>query len=237
LVSQCEGRLRVEGEINKKVAWIKTANVAAENQAEWMRRLLENVDPKDGKWQVAVNPADPETFSMAQLRGGISLTQFINRLGIEDNFETWCRLVERAADPVGAMGVGPNPTPRQFRRVLAKAIAAGLLAVDANGSFVFRSHTGEKWQLGTDAKTVWEGLQPRFRQLVFIESFWASQLVESEPQIVAKLGEMDAQLQGSCCDKLLGLLDATAIRECLLQADLLRPWARQTQKRRKRIRA
>jgi hypothetical protein len=184
---------------------------------------------------VAVNPADPETFTMAQLRGEISLTHFINRLRVEDTYENWCRLVDRAADPVSAIGVGPNPTLRQFRRVLAKAIAAGLLTVDTDGNFIFRSSTGEQWPLGTDAQAVWEGLQPHFRQLVFVESYWASELVDSEQQIVAKLNEMKAQLQGSAPDKLLSLTDDTALTESLQQAKLLAPWANQIRKRRKRV--
>jgi len=235
LIGQCEGRLVVEGEINKLVAWIKTANVPAPDQAEWMRRMLESTDHKAGKWQVAVHPADPETFSMAQLRGEISLTNFINRLGIEDTYENWSRLIDRAADPVSAIGVGPNPTPRQFRRVLAKAISAGLLTVDTNGHFVFRSSTDEQWPLGTDARTVWEGLQPHFRQLSFAESYWASTLVDSEQEVVAKLNEIKAQLQGSASDKLFGLTDATAIEESLQQAKLLGRWAKQTRKRRKKV--
>lgn len=235
LISQCEGRLFIEGEVNKPVAWVKAANVPSQDQAEWMRRRLESIDHKAGKWQVAVHPADPETFSMAQLRGEISLTQFIHRLGIEDTYENWSRLVDRAADPVSAIGVGPNPTPRQFRRVLAKAITAGLLTVDAGGHFAFRSSTGEEWQLGVDAKTVSEGLQPRFRQLVFAESYFASQLVHSEPQITTRLAEMKAKLQDPVTDKLLDLIDTTAVEESLQQADLLRSWARQIRKRRKRI--
>jgi len=66
LGGQSEGRLFVEGEVNKDIAWIKTANVPSEGQADWMRRMLEKADPKAGKWQVAVNPADPETFSVGQ---------------------------------------------------------------------------------------------------------------------------------------------------------------------------
>jgi hypothetical protein len=200
-----------------------------------MRRRLESIDHKAGKWQVAANPADPETFNIAQLRGEISLTQFINRLGIEDTYENWSRLIDRAADPVSAIGVGPNPTPRQFRRVLAKAIAAELLTVDAKGHFAFRSSTGEEWQLGADAETVWEGLQPRFRQLTFAESYWASTLVDSEQEVLAKLREMKPQLQGSACDTLVGLIDVTAVEESLQQAKLLAPWAKQTRKRRKRV--
>ncbi len=233
LISQSEGRLVVDGEVNKSIAWIKTANVPTEPQADWMRRLLESTDRKGGKWQVAVNPADPETFSIGQLRGEISLRHFIDALGIEDNYETWRRLVERAADPVSAIGVGPNPTPRQFRRALAKAIAPGLLSVNADGSFVFRDLTGEELILGTDAEAVFQELQPRFRRLVFIESYFASELVDSEAAIVSRLEEMKTHLQDASDDKLLGLITAAAVLECLQQADLLRPWARRIQKRRK----
>ena len=235
LISQCEGRLLVEGEINKSVAYIKTANVPAPDQTERMRRMLESTDHKAGKWQVAVNPADPETFSMAHFRGEISLTHFINRLHVEDTYENWCRLVDRAADPVSAIGVGPNPTPRQFRRVLAKAIAAGLLTMGTDDNFIFRSSTGEQWLLGADAQTVWEGLQRHFRQLVFAESYWASELVDSGQQIVARLNEMKAQLQASAPDKLLGLIDIAAVEESLQQAKLLAPWANQIRKRRKKV--
>ncbi len=239
LIGQSEGRLPVEGEINRPVAWIKTANVPSADDAEWMRRLLEDADHKAGKWQVAVNPADPETFSMAQLRGEISLAQFINRLGVSDNAETWKRLAVLAAEPVSALMAGPNPTPSQFRRVLAKAIATGLLTINAKGCFAFRSSTGEEWLLGKDAEAVREKLQPRFRQQVFVESSFACQLIDAETRTITQLADMKARVvdQASSSDPLLSLIDVTAIDECLLQAELLKPWASRLQKVRRRISA
>ena len=74
LIKEGEGRVLIEGEVNKSVAWVKTANVPLEQDAEGMRRALEDADPKPGKWQVAPHPDDPETFSMVQMRGNISLT-------------------------------------------------------------------------------------------------------------------------------------------------------------------
>lgn len=234
LIDECEGRLLIEGEVNKSVAWIKTANVPFPEDADWMRRKLEDADHKPGKWQVAAHPDDTETFSMVQLRGNISLTPLIKRLHVPDNYETWKRLVTIAADPPSALMVGPKPTPRQFRRVIAKAIAAGLLTVDMNGCFRFRSSTGEEWSLDKEAQSVQDGLHPYYRQLVFVESYFAGELVDSESQTIDQLEQMKAQLQSDTQppDKLLQLIDNKAVEECLQQAQLLRQWARKMQKRR-----
>ena len=229
----------IEGEVNKSVAWVKTANVPLEQDAEWMRRKLEDADHKPGKWQVAANPADPETISMVQLRGNISLTPLINRLNIPNDYKSWKLLVTIAAEPVSAIMVSPDPTPRQFQRVLAKAIAARLLTVNEKQGFVFRSSTGEEWLLGKDAQAVHERLHPRYRQLVFTESYFASELVDSEQQIVARLEQMKDQLRSDeqPLDRLLQLIDETAVDECLQQAQLLRPWASRNRKLRRAIRS
>jgi hypothetical protein len=238
LIGQCEGRLLIEGEINASVAWVKTANVPSADDVEWMRKKLEDADRKSGKWQVAANPADIETFSMVQFRGKISLSPLIKRLNIPDDYDSWKRLIAIAADPDSAIMVPPNPTPRQFRRVLAKAIATGLLTIETNGCFVFRSATGEEWLLGKDVEAVYERLHPRYRQLVYIESYFASQLVDSEAQIAARLDAIKDQLHGNdqATDKLLRLIDAVAAEECLQQAQLLRPWAKRIHNLRKRMR-
>jgi hypothetical protein len=239
LISEGEGRVLIEGEVNKSVAWVKTANVPLEQDAEWMRRKLEDADHKPGKWQVAANPADPETISMVQLRGNISLTPLIKRSNIPDDYESWKLLVAVAAEPVSAIAVSPDPTPRQFRRVLAKAIAAGLLTINEKQCYTFRSSTGEEWLLGEDGQAVHERLHPRYRQLVFAESYFAGELVDSEQQIVARLDQMKAQLRSDRqpSDRLLQLIDETALDECLQQAQLLRSWASRIRKLRRAVRS
>ena len=237
LIGQTEGRLLMEAEVNKTIHFVKTANVPSVEDVEWAGKMLAHADPKPGKWQVAVNPVDPDTFSIAQMRGQISLTPFIKRLELPDTFETWKRLVATAADPVAAIGVGPNPTKRQFRRVLTKAIVAGLLTVEEKGCYSFRSSANEEWLLGKDTAAVHEKLQPCYRQLVFMESYFASQLVDHEKQIVGQLEQMKAQLQGKDqpADPLLRLTKVEAIDECLQQIQLLRPWAAQMRNVRKKV--
>jgi hypothetical protein len=190
-----------------------------------------------GKWQVAAHPEDPETFSLVQFRGDISLTPFINRLALPDTYETWRRLIPTAADPISAIAIEPNPTERQFRRILAKAIACELLTVEDKGCLAFHSSSGEQWLLGKDAAAVLQKLQPRWSQLVYVETYFACELVEREAEIVARLEQMKAALtaQEAGSDQRLPLIDVTAIDECLQQIDLLRPWARRLQKARRRI--
>jgi hypothetical protein len=239
LISEGEGRVLIEGEVNRSVAWVKTANVPLEQDTEGTRWALENADHKPGKWQVAPNPDDPETFSMVQLRGNISLTPLIKRLNIPDDYESWKLLVAVAAHPPSALTVSPNPTPRPFRRVLAKAIAAGLLTVDEKHDFVFRSSTGEEWVLGEDAQAVHERLQPRYRQLIFAESYFAAELVDSEQEMAARLEHLKAQRRSSeePSNRLCQLIDETAIEESLQQAQLLRSWADKIRKLRKATRS
>jgi hypothetical protein len=239
LISEGEGRVLIEGEVNKSVAWVKTANVPLEQDTEGTRRALEDADHKPGKWQVAPNPDDPETFSMVQLRGNISLTPLIKRLNIPDDYESWKLLVAIAAHPPSALTVSPNPTPRPFRRVLAKAIAAGLLTIDEKHDFVFRSSTGGEWVLGEDVQAVHERLQPRYRQIIFAESYFAAELIDSEQEMAARLEHLKAQLRSSeePSDRLCQLIDETAIEESLQQAQLLRSWADKIRKLRKAIRS
>lgn len=236
LIGQSEGRLLVRGEVNKTVAWVKTANVPSADDAEWVAKLLENADRKAGKWQVAVNPADRQTFSIAQLRGELSLTPFIDELDLPDTCESWKRIIPAAADPVGAIIPDPNPSDRQFRRVLAKAIACGLLTVEGKGCLAFRDSLDQECLLGQDSAAVDEKLRVRWSQIVFAESFFASQLVDREDEITTRLEQMKADLTASdkASDKRLHLIDVAAIDECLQQIEWLRPWSRRIQKARRR---
>jgi hypothetical protein len=235
LIGQSEGRLLVRGEVNKTVAWTKTANVPSAEDTEWVTKLLESADRKAGKWQVTLHSADPETF-IAQRRGELSLTPFINELNLPDTHETWKRVIPAAADPVGVTIVGPDPSPRQLKRVLAKAIASDLLTVEDKGGFALRSSLGEACPLGKDAAAVNEKLRPRWGQIVFTESFFASELVDREDEIIARLEQMKADLTAkeAPSDKRLHLIDVAAIDECLQRIELLRPWARKMQKARRR---
>jgi hypothetical protein len=142
-----------------------------------------------------------------------------------------------AADPVSAIGVGPNPTERQFRRVLAKAIASELLTIEDKGCLAFHPSLGEPWLVGKDATAVREKLHPRWDQIVYVESYFASELVAHEAQIIAKLEEMMAApaAEDSVTDKRFRLINLDAITECLQQIELLRPWTRKTHKARRRI--
>jgi hypothetical protein len=139
---QSEGRLPTTGEVNQQVPWLKVVSVPRPEHAEWARQLCEKVDKKAGKCEVTVD-SDPDTITVMQLRGNISLTPFIKRLEPPDDPEHWARIVSRAPEPATALMIGPNPTARQFRRVLAKAIAADLLTADDNGCFVLKCPYGK----------------------------------------------------------------------------------------------
>jgi len=66
LIKQSEGRLLITGEVNESVAWLKAANTPSAKDAEWLRKILENVDKKQGKWQVVVDK-DADRISIARI--------------------------------------------------------------------------------------------------------------------------------------------------------------------------
>jgi hypothetical protein len=232
LVRQSEGRLRITGEVNKQVPWLKVAGVPAPEHIDWVRQLLEKVDKKPGKWEVAVHAHDPDRITVMQLRGGISLTPFIERLEPPDKPEGWAKVIEVAPDPASAIGVGPNPTQRQFKRVLAKAIVTGLLSIDENGFFHMKCPHGEPIAIGNDFASVERKLQPQWPLLVFIESTFFRDLVVDDKKISSDLKQIYARLLSGdiASDSRLGLIDLAAIEEAMTQAELLTPRARRFRK-------
>jgi hypothetical protein len=49
VIGRGEGRLLIEGEVNKAIAWVKTANVPNAADTEWVAKLLEKADRKGGQ--------------------------------------------------------------------------------------------------------------------------------------------------------------------------------------------
>ncbi|MFC1605112.1 hypothetical protein ACFL5F_08815, partial [Planctomycetota bacterium] len=234
IIPQCDGRVRMQGQAIVYIPRIKVANVPSERHVEPVRKLLESLDTNSGKWQVVVNSADKDTFSLVQVRGRITLTQFIDRIDLPDTYDTWKILIETAVDPVAAIMVGPNPDNRQLKRVLAKAIAAGLLKETKEG-LSLQTYTGKSILLG-DMESVPEKLRCLFRDMVFIESTFARDLFVDEDLVLTKLNELLTQTKGASdqSNSPLALIDATAVQECLDQAKLLLPRIRRMRKARPR---
>lgn len=224
LIKQSEGRLLITGEVNESVVWLKAANVTSAEDAEWLREILESVDKKQGKWQVVVDK-DADRISIAQLRGEIALQPLLDRLLTRDDPETWAMLVDRAPDPVSVLIVRPNPSIRQFRRELVKAIVNKQITVDENGCYILSCSTGEILNLGKTFETVHARLQPKWPELVFIGSTFGCNLVVSQEQIISELNRLETEidLNTSDSDPLLGLIDITAVKESQTQAELLLP--------------
>ena len=234
LMSQSDGRVLAEGQANEYIPRIKVASVPSEKHVEKVKNILENLETDSGKWQIVVNPSDKDTFSVVQVRGKLTLTQFIKRIDLPDTYENWKILIETAVDPVTAIMVGPEPNDRQLKRVLAKAIAAGLLIQTEKG-FELKTFTGKTIILG-DSDTAAETLRHKFRDIVFIESTFARNLVVDEDAVLAKLNSLlkDTENTPGKPDSPLSLIDTTAIRECLQQAELLLPRLRRMRKTSKR---
>jgi hypothetical protein len=227
-MQESEGRLIVDGEVNKSVVWIKAANVPCDAARTYFQGLLEGLDKKPGKWNISVSD-DAETISFAQLRGGISLTPFIERIALPDTPEGWRRAIAQAVHPGTAIMVPPNPNLRQIKRVLAKAIVTGLLTAREE-EFVVTDPTGKELLLGPNLDTVAEKLRCLYSQTVFIESTFDRNLVVAEVATMDKLNRLQAKLPGNADDPSLQLLDGTAVEECLIQAELLLPKLRRFRK-------
>jgi hypothetical protein len=218
------GLLPVTGEVNQPVVWLKAATVPSVEYLTPMKELLETIDGKPGKYEMAVS-GDPTRFTVFQLRAGISLTPYIRRVELPDNEEGWRKAIASAADPVSAILVGPRPTLRQFRRVLAKAVASGQISIDEHGDYQIACPNGEILPLGRDFKSVERNLRHNWPHLVFVESTFGRNLVVAEEQTTTELHRLLAELQSGrpATDPPFNLFDLTAVQECLKQAELLLP--------------
>jgi hypothetical protein len=230
VIQQCEGCFLTTGEVDQPVVWIKTANAPSHEHVAWLKDMLETTDKKSGPWEVFPQN-DPDQIVLAQLRGVISLQSHLKRIAPPDNPEGWKTLVEHAPDPVTVLTVPPNPTMRQFRRVLAKAIATGLLEVREDGTFVFGSSSGETLSLGNSLDPIDSILRCKWSELIFIESTFSRNLVVDEDRIMARLREMGRQvIDNSTQDPRIALIDPTSVEECRVQAELQLPPLRRIRK-------
>ena len=222
IVEQSEGRLPVTGPLNSDKTWIKAANVPSERDAGWIREMLESIDRKGGKWEIAVNN-DIDNITIAQITGGFTFELLLKNLDIPDTPEFQKKLVQNAVEPGTVLFVGPNPNVKKFKLVLAKAFAAELLTVDGDGNFFIKWFTDEEIKLGSSSEAVHQMIQPKSRQLIFIQSAFLRDYVVDEKKIIAKLQQLMSQLQGSqsVADKRLDLIDADAVRQCLAELEIL----------------
>lgn len=219
IVTESEGRLQIDG----KKPWIKAANVPSEKDAIWVRDMLDSVDLKGGKWEIAVNN-DIDNITIAQLTGGFGFDVILNDIDIADTPALRKKLIEKAVEPATAFFVDPNPDIKNFKLVLVKAIASELLAVD-DDNFSIKWFNDEQVKLGSDFKTVHQRLQPKFRQLIFVESTFTRDLVVDEEKVFAKLKQLLSHLQSGQADtdKRLGLIDTDSVTQCLVQSEMLMP--------------
>lgn len=174
--------------------------------------MLNSVDRKSGKWEIAVND-DIDNITIAQLTGGFTFELLLKNLDNPDNTDFRKKLVQNAVEPATVLFVGPNPDAKDFKLVLTEAIAAELLTVDDDGKFSIKLFSDEDIKLGSSYKTVHQVLQPKFRQLIFIQSTFTRDHVVDEKKVTAKLQQMLSQLQSgqSVADKRLDLIDADAV--------------------------
>jgi hypothetical protein len=156
----------------------------------------------------------------------------IKRLEPPDTAAHWAQIVRKSPDPVSALAVGPNPNPRQFKRVLAKAIATEQLTVGDDGYFAVNLLTGEPLVLGKDLPSVTQKLQPNWSSLIFIESTFGRDLVVDPEKITARLDQIRKHVESGAndMDPRLSLIDITAVEEAITHAELILPWAKRIQK-------
>lgn len=231
LILSSEGRFLTTGELDSNIIWIKAINLPSKKHIEWVREMSESVDKKPGKWEIAVYP-DPDKMHIIQLRNNVSIARHLKRLISIDDPKTWPKIISRAPEPISTLIVNPNPTPREFRRVLAKAIVNNQLTVNDKDHFSLMCPYGERLELGSTFETVDSILQTKWPYLVFIESSFGRNIVVDDEQVFSKLNLIKKQFieKTTSSDIRLSLIDLTAVEECLIQADLFTPWARRMRK-------
>ena len=216
LIRHSEGRVLTEDAPGQNVIWVKTANVPDKSLIEPIRKLLESLDKKPGKWEVAFHD-DIDTISIGQTRGAISLNPFIRRLGIPDNPIGWKALAEKAIDVVGALIIPPNPNLQQFKRVMAKAVITDLIT-EKDGHFHLNRPNTEPLNLGPDLESAKTRLLPKWPDMVFIESTYAREIIIDEERILSRIDNFGKNSDTRCI-----LFDQKAIDECLCQTEIMLP--------------
>ena len=214
MILSSEGRLLTEGQGHENIEWVQVASVPSEEDIEYMKDMLSRMDTKPGRWNVIVQP-DNDAFSLIQLRGQITLSPFIKRLELDDSPESWKKLIDAAVDPVSAIMPNPQPTSRQIKRLLAKAVASGLLK-PTTGGFCYKDSDGKTISLPSDNDKLSKAFYGQFREIVFIETTFAHKLLVQQQQTIDTLQSL---LQA----KDYPFIPPDSVRECLIQTELLLP--------------
>jgi len=113
--------------------------------------------------------------------------------------------------------VPPNPSLRQLKRVLVKAVAADLITAD-NGHFYLRQPHAEPLRLGPDLESARSTLISKWPDMVFIESSYARELILDEELILGRLETIEQSTDSRC-----SLFDSEALAECLCQTQIMLP--------------
>jgi hypothetical protein len=89
--------------------------------------------------------------------------------------------------------------------------------------FVVTDPSGKELLLGTSLDSVTERIRRLYSQSIFIESTFDRSLVVAEQAMMDKLNQLHASLPDGTDDPRLQLTDATAVGECIIQAEMLLP--------------
>jgi hypothetical protein len=223
LILQSEGSVHTVGEAGTDIVWLKFVTVPTEDDVKWVREIIEKADPKAGVVEIIVD-GDSTTIKILQLRGGISLSHLIAKSDFTEP-DDWEKMVAYAVDRTTALMVPPNPTNRQLRLVIAKAIVTGQLIWDDHKGFglSLKEH-GEIWLAHTAADAV-EKLRRCWRHLVRIETTFTHHVFLNDVLVTDRVENLDSELTSkTTTDDRISLIDATAIADVKKQLEFLIPW-------------
>jgi hypothetical protein len=225
LILQSEGSVHTVGEAGTDVVWLKFVTVPTEDDVKWMREVIEKADPKAGIVEITVD-GDSTTIKILQLRGGISLSPLIAKNDLTEP-DDWEKMVAYAVDRTTAIMGPPNPTNRQLRMVIAKAIVTGQLIWDDHKGFglSLKDH-GEIWLAHTAADAA-EKLRRCWQYLVRIESTFTHHVFLNDIVVTNHVENLDSELTSKITtDGRISLIDATAVSDVKKQLELLIPWTK-----------
>ena len=225
LILQSEGSVHTVGEAGTDIVWLKFVTVPTEDDVKWMREIIEKADPKAGIVEIMVD-GDSTTIKILQLRGGISLSPLIAKINLTEP-DDWEKMVAYAVDRTTALMVSPNPTNRQLRLVIAKAIVTGQLIWDDRKGFglLLKDH-GEIWLDHTMADAM-EKLRRCWRHLVRIESTFTHHVFLNDVVVTDRVENLDFELNSkTTTDGRISLIDATAVSDVKKQLEFLIPWTK-----------
>ena len=211
-IRQSEGSLPMVPEVDHPEVCVKVVGVPDADHLESIQKRCERLSPRAGAWK-AVLHSDPDRICLIQIRTQLRLSPLIRMLEPASRAELE-EYAQRSPYPNSTVMIGPQPNDRQLKLIFVKALACDLLLYEDTQGFMLRCN-GETFPLGKDEDRARETLRHRWRQSVYIQTYFYHRLVVAEEPLRARLGQLEQAFGSSreSQDRTLNLTDQRGLLE------------------------